>query len=96
MRVPTVHLNGTSAESLMKQLRDAAEAVDKAIGKCAEAMPHGRDYYVQDTSPTDYVLAKGAAQEAIAEMRARIAKLEEVEQELCLMHQAVFEQKNRR
>jgi len=47
MSIPTVHLNGTSRDSLVQQrlnLIDALGDVEKAIGK---AWPHGRDYYPQ-------------------------------------------------
>ncbi len=47
MNIPTVHLNGTSRNSLVQQridLIDALENVEKAI---ALAWPHGRDYYPQ-------------------------------------------------
>lgn len=42
---PIVHLNGTSKESLMKQLREACDALHTAIGALIEACPHQRDYY---------------------------------------------------
>jgi hypothetical protein len=44
---PTVHLNGTSGESLIQQRLDIVQAlveVEEAIG---QAWPHGRDYYPQ-------------------------------------------------
>jgi hypothetical protein len=47
MTDPTVHLNGTSRDSLVKQrigIIDALLGVEKAIG---QAWPHGRDYYPQ-------------------------------------------------
>jgi len=86
MRVPTVHLNGTSAKELREQLAQAVYAITRAQEKLMLAMPHGRDYYVQDGN---------AINEAQAEMRARDAKLEEVKKELSDMHQAVFEQEHR-
>ena len=44
---PTVHLNGTSRDSLVQQRLDIVQAlfeVEKVIG---QAWPHGRDYYPQ-------------------------------------------------
>tara|TARA_R110002110_G_scaffold18012_12_gene76190 strand:- start:312 stop:581 length:270 start_codon:yes stop_codon:yes gene_type:complete len=44
---PTIHLNGTSEESLVEQRLDIVQAlveVEKAIG---QAWPHGRDFYPQ-------------------------------------------------
>ena len=87
MRTPTIHLNGTSARELREQLAKAYLAVTEAQDKLAQAMPHGRDYYVQKGDATN---------EAQAEMRARIAKLEEVKTELMLMHQAVADQERSR
>ena len=50
--LPTVHLNGTSKEKLLKDaeklhdaLHHAYDLVSKAINDCEF---HGRDYYVQD------------------------------------------------
>jgi len=80
-------LNGTSARELREQLALAVEAIIRAQEKLMQAMPHGRDYYVQDSD---------AINEAQAEMRARDAKLEEVKQELVLMHQAVADQERER
>jgi len=44
---PTVHLNGTSRESLLYQVQGAVGALDRATHALAEAWPHGRDYYPQ-------------------------------------------------
>jgi hypothetical protein len=47
MSIPTVHLNGTSRDSLVKQrvnIIDALVGVEKAI---SQAWPHGRDFYPQ-------------------------------------------------
>lgn len=43
--VPTVHLNGTSAEELLKQLATAFEAATTAIIGLYHAAPNNRDYY---------------------------------------------------
>lgn len=45
--IPTVHLNGTSKEELLQQLRVAAKAGDDFLDALNQAMPHDRDYYVQ-------------------------------------------------
>jgi capsule polysaccharide export protein KpsE/RkpR len=87
MRTPTVHLNGTSSRELREQLATAFLAVTEAQDKLVKAMPHGRDYYVQTGNAT---------LEAQAEMRARIDKLEDVKNELMLMHQAVADQERSR
>ena len=46
--LPTVHLNGTSRDMLLKgemKVHDAIQKVFDALGECEF---HGRDYYVQD------------------------------------------------
>ena len=42
---PIVHLNGTSKNRLMGQLREACDALHTATGALIEASPHQRDYY---------------------------------------------------
>lgn len=45
---PTVHLNGTSRDSLRRQYEDAGVALNAAFRKLVEASPNAQDYYVQD------------------------------------------------
>ena len=47
LTLPTIHLNGTSAESLMEGYQKAYEAVSEAILAVARAYPNARDYYPQ-------------------------------------------------
>jgi hypothetical protein len=47
MKIPTVHLNGTSKAELIQQVSDAAAALDEALSWLRGAYPHGRDYYPQ-------------------------------------------------
>lgn len=56
LAIPTVHLNGTSANELLSQLKDAYSAVRQATEKLQRAAPHGRDYYVQNDRA--YTLAR--------------------------------------
>jgi len=83
MRVPTVHLNGTSAKALREQLIEAITALRRAQDKLLQAMPHGRDYYVQDGDATT---------EAQTEMRARVTKVGEVEAELVTIYEGIVAQ----
>ena len=51
--LPTVHLNGTSKESLLEgnvKILSAINELREAIGSCQF---HGRDYYVQDLEAVD-------------------------------------------
>ncbi len=47
VRLPTIHLNGTSKQALLDQLADAYSALDEALAKMGQACPNGRDYYPQ-------------------------------------------------
>lgn len=45
--IPTVHLNGTSAEQLMESYLEVRRALVAARDALCKAAPHGRDYYPQ-------------------------------------------------
>lgn len=80
MRLPTIHLNGTDAQSLFDDYRAAHEATviaKEALAKCA---PNGRDYYLQQATPGR--LTDDATNEAFAEHRARMAALVTIECDL--------------
>ena len=47
LKIPTIHLNGTSGRNLFAQVREARNAVGTALEVHAAAAPHGRDYYPQ-------------------------------------------------
>ena len=47
MKPPTIHLNGTSRQSLLDAATEARSAVDEAEIKLREVWPNGRDYYPQ-------------------------------------------------
>ncbi len=51
MRVPTIHLNGTSGSTLMDEYLAAYEALVKARDAVLTITVHGRDYYVQKDNP---------------------------------------------
>lgn len=74
MTLPIVHMNGTSARDLTEGYCDAASAVDAAMDALAKAGPNGRDYYC---SPDG-----NALDNALAEHRARLVKLNDVKTEL--------------
>lgn len=80
MRVPTIHLNGTSKERLLDQLTDAGLALSRALDELSEATPNGRDYYPQGAT---------AFAEAMGEHKARVYKLREVYNELSALTEAI-------
>ena len=80
---PTVHLNGTSQDELLKQLADAVNAIRSAETALAEATPHGRDYYIQPGQAWDA---------AILDHNRRQHALDDVREELELIWQNVYGQ----
>ena len=48
VRLPSVHMNGTSKDELIRQNMDAYRAVETALDVLSKAAPHGRDYYPQN------------------------------------------------
>jgi hypothetical protein len=73
VRIPTIHLNGTSGEVLRHQHRTAVEALRRAVDAICDAAPNARDYYVQGDD------AGHAARRA---HEVRIASLRGVREEL--------------
>ena len=65
MQYPTVHLNGTSEESLLDGYASANNALLAAIAALEACAPNGRDYYVNG----------GDINAACAEHKNRIAAL---------------------
>lgn len=47
MMIPTIHMNGTSKESLLDDACNVMSAIAKAIDVACAAAPNARDYYTQ-------------------------------------------------
>jgi hypothetical protein len=73
MILPTIHLNGTSAEDLLEGYRTAMEDISNAQQSMRAAWPNARDYYPQ---------GPGVINEAIREHAVRLQKLDEIHAEL--------------
>jgi flagellar biosynthesis chaperone FliJ len=71
---PVINLNGTSKESLVKQLRHVLDALRQVESALAGAQPHGRDY---QNSPLTGENGVYAAQDAWNERRVMITKLKQ-------------------
>lgn len=69
MRLPTIHLNGTSKAALLDAYEAAGSAVLAASEALAEAAPNARDYYPQ---------GDGAFKQAQEEHNVRMMKLNSV------------------
>jgi len=65
--IPTIHLNGDSAETLMREYRAAYEAIDKAIDALAATTCNGRNYYTQGGSA--FYRARDERQAALDKLR---------------------------
>lgn len=48
LEYPTIHLNGSCADTLYNDLKEAYQALETAIDKVRQTAPHGRDYYVKE------------------------------------------------
>lgn len=73
MQFPRIHLNGTSAQSLLAEHIAALAAVEDAIAAVQAITCHGRDYYV---------ISSEAASTAFAEKTERLNKLISVRDDL--------------
>jgi hypothetical protein len=82
MMVPTVHLNGTSRQELVKLQLDAISKLRQAIEVLGLAAPNGRDFYVQGPDAMRY---------AVAEHAQRTARVQSVIDELYEIAEAVQE-----
>ena len=82
---PTVHLNGTSRESLQEQLSQAGGAIQLALKALNEAAPHARDYYPQG----DGEVYTESFRTAVAQHEDRYARLQSVLDELTELYGAV-------
>jgi len=85
--VPYVHLNGTSREALLDQLREAKTAVEAARDAVGSAGPHGRDYYVISATAFD---------QAQRDHQSRMERLTSVLEELTEMYIDVYRDKPER
>lgn len=87
LSVPTVHLNGTSRESLLEQLVDVNHALDVTMTALAKASPHGRDYYPQ---------GDGALRKATREHESRCERIRSVQREIVQIAEALPPGRDRR
>jgi hypothetical protein len=83
MMIPTIHLNGTSADELILQLQEAGSALRIAYARLTETYPDGRDYYTQGPD---------ACSQATKEHRARLDKIAAVQDEIDQIWESVQNQ----
>lgn len=73
MMKPTIHLNGTSKDELLRQISEAYDALGTAYDKLSEMAPNGRDYYPQGPD---------AFHKAQHEHLARVQQVSDIRKEL--------------
>jgi hypothetical protein len=73
MQLPHIHLNGTSAQSLLDQYVAAGQAVHNAVTALSAVDVNGRDYYPISSQATSI---------AVSEHRERLDKLRSVHSDL--------------
>jgi len=75
MMLPTIHMNGTSAQALLEGYCDAISAVHAALEALANTAPNGRDYYPQGpnacaTADSEHGARKQALMKVLNELQA--------------------------
>ena len=83
MMLPTIHLNGTSAEALQEGYCTVADALYLALKELIDNGPNARDYYPQGDE---------AYREAAKEHEARIRKVQEIRAEILQLQVAILDQ----
>ncbi|HZU91403.1 MAG TPA: hypothetical protein VE993_19280 [Stellaceae bacterium] len=81
MMVPTIHLNGTSRDELLRQILEAKEAICKAVEALANAAPNMRDYYVQ--GPDAFPAARREHEKRMHRLADCIHELNEIAEKIC-------------
>jgi len=89
LALPTIHLNGTSADSLKEGWERAYAALNAARGALCAASPNMRDFYVQKNAEENFARAKD-------QHFNRLQKLEDIEKELVSLCEGVDAQVSER
>jgi hypothetical protein len=82
--MPTIHLNGTSGDALLKAVQDAGVALNVALTALQETAPNARDYYVQ-ADPKAFTHASN-------DHEKRLGRLEAVQCELEALAEGIYDQ----
>ncbi len=80
LSVPSLHLNGSSADALIEQLTEAGHALRQALRALDDAAPNARDYYV---------LGDEAFAKAMREHLSRVERVRSVLLEVASIHEVL-------
>ncbi len=72
---PTVNMNGTSKQELLKQLRDVSRAIHEAVDMMRVAAPHGLDYQI---GPETYAQARAQWETQIVRLHDTRREIDEI------------------
>ncbi len=72
---PMIHMNGTSKESINKDLERVYTALSAAYEALKQCCPHGRDYYTYNDNSSTY-------EKALAEHRERQKAIDAIKDEI--------------
>lgn len=78
MQYPTIHLNGSSPETLAEGYRTVRYALEGAYNALSATAPHGRDYYPQ--GPDALRAATGEHAERLRAIEALIVQISKLEE----------------
>lgn len=87
VRVPTIHLNGSSPKTLLADLESVLTPLNQAIANMGNVTPHGRDYYTQ---------GEGVTEAAREDHFTRVKKLQSVAEELIAIARGIQRQQRDR
>ena len=82
--LPSIHMNGTSADTLCEEIRKACSNLQVARMSIAEMTVHSRDHYVKHD--------KESFKFAQAEHVARLQKLDDIHNELIAIYLGIRDQ----
>lgn len=83
LATPSIHLNGTSKDELLKQVVDAHAKLSEALTALSKSAPHKRDYYIQANGDDNY-------RRAVNQYVSRSQRIIDVQDELKILAEDIF------
>jgi len=82
MERPTIHINGSSAKTMLLDIINAQEALRDAQAAIKKTAPHSRDYYVKPNGDVSYIRAVEEHSLRLRAIGAIIDELQEIGEKL--------------